>query len=94
MKENPLHILLYNSSLFLRQKKIKIQNLNIIPYLSIYLYKCYLFNFTDGGGGMLTPPDKLNGDHHNPHWASSSLTMAGSMQTPPSSPPMSIERFG
>merc|ERR1711983_151581 len=43
---------------------------------------------------MLTPPDKLNGDHHNPHWASSSLTMAGSMQTPPSSPPMSIERFG
>merc|ERR1711899_114600 len=49
-----------------------------------------------GGGGMLTPPDKLNGDHHNAHWASgtSSLTMAGSMQTPPSSPPMSIERFG
>merc|ERR1719464_1787714 len=50
-----------------------------------------------GGGGMLTPPDKLNnGDQHNAHWASgtSSLTMAGSMQTPPSSPPMSIERFG
>jgi len=52
-----------------------------------------------GGGGMLTPPDKLNGDHHNAaaaHWASGALTpaMAGSMQTPPSSPPMSIERFG
>lgn len=48
---------------------------------------------------MLTPPDKLNGDHHNAaaaHWASGALTpaMAGSMQTPPSSPPMSIERFG
>ena len=45
---------------------------------------------------MLTPPDKLNGDHHNAHWASgtTSLAMAGSMQTPPSSPPMSIERFG
>ena len=54
----------------------------------------FSFQISDGGGGMLTPPDKLNGDHHNPHWASSSLTMAGSMQTPPSSPPMSIERFG
>ena len=55
----------------------------------------FLF-FQDGGGGMLTPPDKLNGDHHSAHWASggSSLAMTGSMQTPPSSPPMSIERFG
>ena len=44
MKENPLHILhtLQHFFIFLSQKKIKIQNLNIIPYLSIYLYSCQL----------------------------------------------------
>jgi len=53
--------------------------------------------------GSLTPPDKLNGDHCSPglalgHWGGGNplaiSSMAGPMQTPPSSPPMSIERFG
>lgn len=55
--------------------------------------------------GSLTPPDKLNGDHCSPglgplpgsHWGSNPLgisSMAGPMQTPPSSPPMTVDRFG
>lgn len=62
----------------------------------------------DGNSGMLsgslTPPDKVNGEHHHPqqpgqqHWGTPSplglANMAGPMQTPPSSPPMQIERFG
>jgi hypothetical protein len=53
--------------------------------------------------GSLTPPDKLNGDHCTPlappgsHWGPSTLginSMAGPMQTPPSSPPMTVDRFG
>ena len=62
-----------------------------------------------GGGmlpGSLTPPDKLNGDHCSPslgslppsHWSGTAplaiSSMAGPMQTPPSSPPMAIDRFG
>jgi len=61
-----------------------------------------------GGGmlpGSLTPPDKLSGDHcpslgplPTPHWTGTTplniSTMAGPMQTPPSSPPMTIDRFG
>ena len=78
------------SSSFLKAKKLKYQKNQKKQNLTYNFF----FQITDGGGGMLTPPDKLNGDHHNPHWASSSLTMAGSMQTPPSLPPMSIERFG
>ncbi|XP_023319959.1 recombining binding protein suppressor of hairless isoform X2 [Eurytemora carolleeae] len=54
--------------------------------------------------GSLTPPDKLNGDHCSPglgplpgsHWGGNLglSSMAGPMQTPPSSPPMAIDRFG
>ena len=65
--------------------------------------------FIDVGNGMipgtLTPPDKINGDttghqqqsqQQHPHWPSplAITTMAGPMQTPPSSPPMAVERFG
>ena len=90
------------------------------------MYFCVSFrNFspTDGASGMLsgslTPPDKVNGEHHaqqqhsqqqqqhsqqhpqhsqQQHWSTASplaiSTMAGPMQTPPSSPPMHVERFG
>lgn len=55
--------------------------------------------------GTLTPPDKINGDtavhqqqsqQQHPHWPAplAITTMAGPMQTPPSSPPQAIERFG
>lgn len=54
--------------------------------------------------GTLTPPDKINGDttghqqqtQQQQHWPSplAITTMAGPMQTPPSSPPMAVERFG
>ena len=71
-----------------------------IPYILKYI--------SDGGNGMipgtLTPPDKINGDttgqqqhtQQQHHWPSplAITTMAGPMQTPPSSPPMAIERFG
>ena len=72
------------------------------------LINTFQFKRLDVGNGMipgtLTPPDKINGDtaghqqqtQQQHHWPSplAITTMAGPMQTPPSSPPMAVERFG